>query len=606
MRILLVATYELGQQPGSLGTAAAHLRAAGHDVRAVDVSVDDWDAALATWADEVAFSVPMHTATRLARDLAATSPAPSTRPVRVRSGSIADQCTDFATPGRLGRPDPGAATCCRRSTGTPGSRSAASSASSVRCWRRTGARTAAGTARCRSSTTAGSAGSTRTRCSPTSRSWSRPARATSPSATPTSSTRRRTRGASCGRCTSGSPTSPSTARSRSSTSLRHDDLWPELADAGCLFVVSAFESVDDDGAGPARQGPHRGRRRGAPSRCCATRASTSGRRGCRSRRGPPATTSSRCSTSCTTTTSSAASTRCSTAIRLLLPTRLAAARSSGPRPAPRSLGRGAVDVHVASADPAVDELQQRLAALVEARRRRAATSTRRCAGRGRRAAVDLTDATTGRPRLTESWFCCAEPTELQLHAVSCAFTARPVSVSESRRAMNQLVRWPRSVPRSTLRAEPARNQAMCSSDIVCVVLMSSVDAVGVVHDAPRPGVPGASSARPTMSTVSSARIALVVGGVGEREREHALLLQVRLVRCGRTNARSPRVRSCSAAPSPRAHATSPRRSSRRRSRPRRSRPPCTPSRDRAAARPSRRGRRRRCRARRARTRCSRR
>ena len=29
------------------------------------------------------------------------------------------------------------------------------------------------------------------------------------------------------------------------------------------------------------------------------------------------------------------------------------------------------------------------------------------------AAVDLTNATVGRPRLTESWFCCAEPTELQ-------------------------------------------------------------------------------------------------------------------------------------------------------------------------------------------------
>ena len=28
--------------------------------------------------------------------------------------------------------------------------------------------------------------------------------------------------------------------------------------------------------------------------------------------------------------------------------------------------------------------------------------------------VDLTRVTTGRPRLTESWFCCAEPTELQL------------------------------------------------------------------------------------------------------------------------------------------------------------------------------------------------
>jgi hypothetical protein len=27
--------------------------------------------------------------------------------------------------------------------------------------------------------------------------------------------------------------------------------------------------------------------------------------------------------------------------------------------------------------------------------------------------VDLSGTTTGRPRLTETWFCCAEPTELQ-------------------------------------------------------------------------------------------------------------------------------------------------------------------------------------------------
>jgi hypothetical protein len=28
--------------------------------------------------------------------------------------------------------------------------------------------------------------------------------------------------------------------------------------------------------------------------------------------------------------------------------------------------------------------------------------------------VDVTSVTTGRPRLSESWFCCAEPTERQL------------------------------------------------------------------------------------------------------------------------------------------------------------------------------------------------
>ena len=93
MRILLVATYELGQQPGSIGGAAAHLRARGDEVRAIDVSVDPWDPALVRWADEVAFSVPMHTATRLARQLANDMD----RPVRV-FGLYAAQCLDFADP----------------------------------------------------------------------------------------------------------------------------------------------------------------------------------------------------------------------------------------------------------------------------------------------------------------------------------------------------------------------------------------------------------------------------------------------------------------------------------------------------------------------------
>jgi len=92
VRILLVATYELGQQPGAVGAAAAQLRAQGHEVRAVDVSVEAWDPTLVDWADEIGFSVPMHTATRLARDLARTID----KPVRA-FGLYAAQCADFAT-----------------------------------------------------------------------------------------------------------------------------------------------------------------------------------------------------------------------------------------------------------------------------------------------------------------------------------------------------------------------------------------------------------------------------------------------------------------------------------------------------------------------------
>jgi hypothetical protein len=71
VRVLLVATYELGHQPRNLAEPAARLLARGHEVAVRDVSVDGWDPSLAAWADKVAFSVPMHTATRLARELAA-------------------------------------------------------------------------------------------------------------------------------------------------------------------------------------------------------------------------------------------------------------------------------------------------------------------------------------------------------------------------------------------------------------------------------------------------------------------------------------------------------------------------------------------------------
>jgi radical SAM superfamily enzyme YgiQ (UPF0313 family) len=66
MRILLVSTYELGHQPLHVASPAAALQAAGHEVRCLDLSVEQWDPAAVAWAGKVAFSVPMHTAMRLA------------------------------------------------------------------------------------------------------------------------------------------------------------------------------------------------------------------------------------------------------------------------------------------------------------------------------------------------------------------------------------------------------------------------------------------------------------------------------------------------------------------------------------------------------------
>jgi len=66
MRTLLISTYELGHQPLHAASASGALLQAGHEVRCLDLSVEMWDDATVTWADAVAISVPMHTATRLA------------------------------------------------------------------------------------------------------------------------------------------------------------------------------------------------------------------------------------------------------------------------------------------------------------------------------------------------------------------------------------------------------------------------------------------------------------------------------------------------------------------------------------------------------------
>ena len=66
MRLLLISTYELGHQPLHVASPAAALRRAGHELRCLDLSVQSWDADAVAWAQAVGFSVPMHTAMRLA------------------------------------------------------------------------------------------------------------------------------------------------------------------------------------------------------------------------------------------------------------------------------------------------------------------------------------------------------------------------------------------------------------------------------------------------------------------------------------------------------------------------------------------------------------
>ena len=66
MRVLLISTYELGHQPLHVASPAAALRRAGNEVRCLDLSVQPWDPGALEWAQAVGFSVPMHTAMRLA------------------------------------------------------------------------------------------------------------------------------------------------------------------------------------------------------------------------------------------------------------------------------------------------------------------------------------------------------------------------------------------------------------------------------------------------------------------------------------------------------------------------------------------------------------
>lgn len=65
MEVLLVSCYELGHQPFSVASATAHLVERGHEVRCLDLAVQQLDEKAVREADFVGISVPMHTAIRL-------------------------------------------------------------------------------------------------------------------------------------------------------------------------------------------------------------------------------------------------------------------------------------------------------------------------------------------------------------------------------------------------------------------------------------------------------------------------------------------------------------------------------------------------------------
>jgi radical SAM superfamily enzyme YgiQ (UPF0313 family) len=65
MKITLISTYELGRQPFGLASPAAWLRKRGHDVTCLDLSREALNEQSIREAALIAFYVPMHTATRL-------------------------------------------------------------------------------------------------------------------------------------------------------------------------------------------------------------------------------------------------------------------------------------------------------------------------------------------------------------------------------------------------------------------------------------------------------------------------------------------------------------------------------------------------------------
>jgi len=69
VKIVLISTYELGRQPFGLASPAAWLRRMGHAVRCLDLSREVLDEKNVCQAGLIAFYVPMHTAARLTLEL---------------------------------------------------------------------------------------------------------------------------------------------------------------------------------------------------------------------------------------------------------------------------------------------------------------------------------------------------------------------------------------------------------------------------------------------------------------------------------------------------------------------------------------------------------
>ncbi len=443
MRVLLVSTYELGHQPLGVAVPAAALRAGGHDVRCTDLSVEPWDPALGEWAEMVACSVPMHTAARLARQLAPTIDRPL-----CCYGLYASMCADVADRVVAGEyvdalvawvdgDDPrGNMTQLGREAAAPGApRPARDLLPALDRY----ARLSIGGEELLAGAVEASHGCAhRCRHCPVPVVYDGRIRIVDADAVLADITQQVEAGAR--HITFGDPDffngvhhSLRVVRAMHAQFpdvtfdctvkvehiLRHADVWPEMAMSGCLFVVSAFESVDDAILERLDKG-----------HAAADAASaTTLLRG----HGIEIRPSFLPFTPWTTLDGFRALLDfvaehdlvgnvdpVQYSIRLLLPRRslLLDHPDMAPHLGPWDGAR--LTYEWTAVDPAVDELQREVAALVE-REIGAGTpiaeihaGVREAAGAPPVALGNVADP----PRLTESWFCCAEPTEAQLAPVT--------------------------------------------------------------------------------------------------------------------------------------------------------------------------------------------
>lgn len=443
--MLLVATYELGHQPVNLARPAALLRARGHDVRARDTAVDAWNPVDADWAELVAFSVPMHTATRLTRELVAGIDVPTCCyglyahlcedvADRVISGEYEAALVDWVE--RSGR---GASIERGRPTHAPAPTPLPARALLPPLDRYAMLVDGAGGTRLVGSVEATRGCAHRCRHCPVPVVYDGRVRIVDEDAVLADVDQLVARGAT--HISFGDPdflNAPPHARRvveglhrahpaltfdctvKVEHVLHHADVWADFAAAGCVFVVSAFESVDDAVLDRLDKGH--------------TAADAAAAVSVLRSHGVEVRPSFLPFTPWTTRAGVvalldfvhhhdlvASVDPVQYTIRLLVPRGSLLLGHPDLAPHLGAWDAERLSYSWSSADPAMDDLQRELAALVEASVARgdAAVATYRAV----RAAVgaepvDLSGCDTDRPRLTESWFCCAEPTDAQRSAVS--------------------------------------------------------------------------------------------------------------------------------------------------------------------------------------------